>query len=253
MLRNCLCGTNTGHAVGFIHKTLSAPHHVILHFKTPFFCIINGKRIEGMPGDCLIQQKGDTVIHGPLSENEQFINDWIYFDSDEELHNLPINTIINTENGGEIGDLIEYIIREENARDEHPKRLISDSIYKMLVILMRAADKSVEEISPEKLRFAEARSYILAHSTERWTLAKMAEYAGYSVSRFCAIYNDYFNKSPMDELLDKRLDIAKRLLSLNVDKIGDVAAMCGFSSVHYFSRFFKNRTGLSPSNYKRKN
>lgn len=251
MLKNCLCGTNTGHAMGFVHKTISAPHHLVLHFKTPFFCVINGKRIEGMPGDCLIQQKGDIVIHGPLSENDQFINDWIYFDSDETLHNLPINKLIKAENDEEIGGIIESIIHEENSRDEHSKRLISDSIYKMLVILMRAADKNVEETSPEKMRFREARAYIMAHSTERWTLAKMAEYTGYSVSRFCALYNEYFGKSPMDELLDKRLELAKRLLTLDVDKIGDIASMCGFSSVHYFSRFFKNRTGVSPGNYKK--
>ena len=204
-----------------------------------------------MPGDCLIQQKGDIVIHGPLSENDQFINDWIYFDSDETLHNLPINKLIKAENDEEIGGIIESIIHEENSRDEHSKRLISDSIYKMLVILMRAADKNVEETSPEKMRFRETREYIMAHSTERWTLAKMAEYTGYSVSRFCALYSEYFDKSPMDELLDKRLELAKRLLTLDVDKIGDIASMCGFSSVHYFSRFFKNRTGVSPGNYKK--
>ena len=77
----------------------------------------------------------------------------------------------------------------------------------------------------------------------------MAELLGYSVSRFCALYTGFFGKSPMNDLLDKRLEMAKQLLALRAYKVGDVAQMCGFSSIHYFSKFFKSRTGVSPAKY----
>lgn len=249
MFKNYLCGVNTGHAPGFTFKTASAPHHVLLHFKTPFFCILNGRRIEGAAGDCLLQRKGDSVIHGPLCDKEQFINDWIYFEAVGETVDLPFNVVLRTDSGEEIGKLIESIIKEERVRDEYSKRLISDMILRLLVILRRATTKSGAVQASDISRFREARSHILAHPGERWTLASMAATTGYSVSRFCALYSEYFGKSPMDELLEFRLEMAKRMLTFDTYKIGDIASMCGFSSIHYFSRFFKMRTGVSPSDY----
>ena len=89
MFKNCLCSVNTEHVAGFVHKADSAPHHLIMHFKTPFFYIFDGKRIEGKAGNCVFFRKGDMILHGPLSDKEEFINDWIYFETDEDLSDLP--------------------------------------------------------------------------------------------------------------------------------------------------------------------
>ena len=249
MFKNYLCGANTGHPLGFVYKNDSSPHFVLLHFKTPFFCIIEGKRIEGAAGECLLQRKGSTVIHGPLSDNEQFINDWIYFEADEELGGLPFDVLLAPEDHNSIGLLIEYILKEEAVRDEHSQRLISDAIYRMLAVLQRTPSNVRDDQMPDMPRFKDARSYVLTHCGERWSLAKMAALTGYSVSRFCALWSECFGTSPMDDLLDRRLELAKQLLALSAYKIGDIAAMCGFSSIHYFSRFFKRRVGISPSDY----
>ena len=249
MYKNCLCGANTGHTPGFIHKTDSAPHHLILHFKTPFFCIVNGKRLEGSAGDCIIHRKGDKIIHGPLRDDEQFINDWLYFESDEDLSSLPYDVLITADQDEVIGELIEYILLEKTDSDKRSKRLISETIYRITTILERAHERSEKDSSSDAIRFRNARRYILTHFSENWTLAKMAALTGYSVSRFSAKYHEYFSMSPMDDLLDKRFKTAKKMLLLPTYKIGEIASMCGFSSIHYFSRFFKSHTGLSPNEY----
>jgi hypothetical protein len=48
-----------------------------LYFLTPFFCEINGKRFIGAAGDCIIHKKDDKIVHGPLSEQESFVNNWM--------------------------------------------------------------------------------------------------------------------------------------------------------------------------------
>ena len=53
-------------------------------------------------------------------------------------------------------------------------------------------------------------------------------------------------------LVKQRVELAKRLLREN-DRVSHVAAMVGFSDPYYFSRVFKEETGLSPSAYKQKN
>lgn len=53
----------------------------------------------------------------------------------------------------------------------------------------------------------------------------------------------------LEDLLRHRLQLAKSLLRLKTYQVGEVAQLCGFSSLHYFSEFFKKRTGRSPSAY----
>jgi len=252
MFRSAICGVATEHREGFVFRTDHAPHYVLLCFRTPFFCVLNGKRYEGRAGDCLLQRPGSAVIHGPLAQDRQFINDWIYFDGEkEELDplELPFDTLIPMEDRTVFAPLIDRVLKESVRRDAYSDRLISDSIYRMLVTVKRAERVQKNEDTPLLTSFKELRVRILHHYGEDWSLQKMAALSGYSVSRFCALYTGFFGVSPMNDLLEKRLEMAKQYLALNVYKVGDVAAMCGFSSIHYFSNFFKKRTGISPAAY----
>ena len=252
MLRSALCGLSTEHREGFVFRTEHAPHCVLLCFRTPFFCILNGKRYEGVAGDCLLQRPGTVIVHGPLLEDASFVNDWIYFDGDAkeiEALELPFDTLISVEDSEIFAHLIDRIMKETVRGDCYSERIVSDSIYRMLVTLKRAERVRESEEAPLLSRFKELRVRILHRYGEEWSLQRMAELSGYSVSRFCALYTAFFDISPMNDLLAKRLEMAKQLLALGVYKIGDVATMCGFSSIHYFSNYFKRNTGVAPSAY----
>ena len=49
-----------------------------------------------------------------------------------------------------------------------------------------------------------------------------------------------------------RLNEAKQLLLTTDKSIEDISDLCGYSSANYFSLFFKSKTGLAPSNYRKK-
>ena len=93
------------------------------------------------------------------------------------------------------------------------------------------------------------RLHIHKYCKQQWTLEDMAKKSGYSVSHFCALYKQLFNISPIDDLLNARLEMAKKLIILKQYKISEIADLCGFSSLHYFSEFFKKKTGKTPSEY----
>ena len=252
MLHAALCGVGTGHREGFVFCNDHAPHYVLLCFRTPFFCVLNGTRFEGKAGWCVLQRPGTRVIHGPLSDTEQFVNDWIYFDADAAdiaPLELPFEAVIPMEDDGTFARLIDRVMKERVRNDAYSARLISDQIYRMLVTVKRAEREQKNEDPPLLAKFKRVRVKILHRYGEQWDLKKMAGLPGYSVSRFCALYTEFFGISPMNDLLNKRLEMAKQLLSLHAYKVGDVAAMCGFTSIHYFSNFFKKHTGCSPAEY----
>jgi AraC-like DNA-binding protein len=47
-----------------------------------------------------------------------------------------------------------------------------------------------------------------------------------------------------------KTDRAKELLSTGLYTVTEIALLCGFKNVYYFSRVFKNAVGISPGKYK---
>ena len=251
MFVNYVCGVNTDHKRGHVYRAYPVKNYLLMRFKTPFFYEIDGKRFEGKAGDCILHRPNSYIAHGPLSEHTSFVNDWIHFTHEAEdekfLEILPTDKPVFMEDGKTFERLLTEITEESISKDDYGKTLISHNIFRLLVLLLRADEK--QGTSRLYLQFKEIRTHIMNHLSERWTLESMAKLSSYSVSRFCALYTEFFGTSPLNDLLENRLTMAKRLLALQSHKVGDVAQMCGFTSIHYFSKFFKKHTGKSPNEY----
>tara|TARA_B100001109_G_scaffold254184_1_gene253325 strand:- start:3709 stop:6390 length:2682 start_codon:yes stop_codon:yes gene_type:complete len=55
-----------------------------------------------------------------------------------------------------------------------------------------------------------------------------------------------FDQSPQSLLVNKRLEMAKALLQQGENNVAEVAYACGFNSISYFSRSFKQAYGANP-------
>ncbi len=65
-------------------------------------------------------------------------------------------------------------------------------------------------------------------------------------------FSDTYNKSPKQYILERRIEKAKELLLENKMTVSQIAEKTGFSCITVFSRAFKNRVGMSPSEFVRK-
>ena len=242
------CGVNTNHTNGacFVSKKLS--NYLFMCFRTPFFYTVNGETFKGKAGDCLIHPKNANVSHGPLSTDTSFKNDWFYFSFDKEsAPNVLLNTAVHTQETAQITSLICEIIKETAINDTHSPKIISNKIEHILTIFTRSTKNLSHTATTQQL--TQLRTQIHNNLQEKWTLEQMANSMGYSVSRFCALYTKEFGISPMNDLIGIRIEKAKQLLKMQTYTISDVATMCGFSSIHYFSKCFKSRENLTPSEY----
>lgn len=59
--------------------------------------------------------------------------------------------------------------------------------------------------------------------------------------------------SPKQYVKGMRIDRARDMLIVGSDTVSSIAAACGYSSVSVFCRAFKERTGLTPEEYRREN
>ena len=83
------------------------------------------------------------------------------------------------------------------------------------------------------------------------SIADLADRAGYSVDHFSRVFRDLLGQSPRDFQVSARIDRARQLLSESSLTVSQIADALGYRDVYFFSRQFKQRTGRSPTEYRR--
>lgn len=83
------------------------------------------------------------------------------------------------------------------------------------------------------------------------TTRDLAELCNLSLSTFIRTFKDIFNDTPANYIKSKRLERAKKLLSIGTLTISEIAFKTCFADVAHFSRTFKSAFKISPSEYKR--
>ncbi len=82
---------------------------------------------------------------------------------------------------------------------------------------------------------------------EELTVQHLAELSGLDKRRFAYLFDKYVGMSPLDYIIAFRMKKAKDLIMSQTCSITQVAACVGYGDPFYFSRLFKKRMGLSPS------
>lgn len=82
------------------------------------------------------------------------------------------------------------------------------------------------------------------------TVQKMAEIAGYHPSHFTKLFQKRLGISPVQFLINKKLEKAMEQLTATACPISAIAESLGFANQFYFCSFFKKHTGMSPSEYR---
>ena len=97
-----------------------------------------------------------------------------------------------------------------------------------------------------QIRLQKMLSYIYKHYSEIVTLEDIAGAANISCSEAGRCFNAYMGCSPVNALIQYRLQIACRMLGDETLTLQEISDCCGFHSVNYFSRQFKQVYGYTP-------
>ena len=95
--------------------------------------------------------------------------------------------------------------------------------------------------------------YLDEHFTERVDCPKLASLCFLSMAQFYNLFRTLLSCTPLEYRNRLLLHRAKALLATDGVTVSEAAELLGFSSVAYFSRFFKKHTGLSPTAYAAQN
>jgi len=93
--------------------------------------------------------------------------------------------------------------------------------------------------------------YLRLNFAKTVSIDELAQKYHFSLPYFSKLFKKHYGESPVKYLTRLRIDAAKQLMLDNPRlEIGVVGEIVGYADQHYFSRIFKNTTGLSPTEFK---
>ena len=253
------CGTKYRHKKGFTFSKSTYPdYYLFLFFRTDFISWTkDGNRI-GEAYSYILHPPHSKVFHTNTPEAKTgFTNDWVYLKGSyvDELvkkMNILTNVIVPTYDTNKIPDIIQQIGRELPTDYIYKDEYMCSLVTELFIELARNDEK--QYVIHDKNAYNainKARDTMMDNYKNKWTLKSLAKLSGFSQSYFLSLYKSFYKKSPVDDLIDHRIVQAKLMLESNMMNINEIATECGFSTLYYFSRIFRQRTGLSPTEYKK--
>ena len=97
----------------------------------------------------------------------------------------------------------------------------------------------------------QATAFMQAHLAEPIRLQDLAQHVVLSPSYFSQIFREETGQSPIDYLIDLRIERAKQLLGKLEANVTEAAGAVGYDSVSYFIRQFTARVGTTPGQWAR--
>jgi len=154
---------------------------------------------------------------------------------------------------------IEYEL--EHSIDKHSKKLLVDNIELLLNYCTRFYDRQFITRDKVNLGILERfetllNAYFHTNKPQTIGLPSVADFAkelSLSVGYFGDLVKKETGQSAQEYLQAKVIDVAKERI-FNVNKsISEVAYELGFKYPQHFTRLFKQRTGITPNEYRKRN
>jgi AraC-like DNA-binding protein len=164
---------------------------------------------------------------------------------------------LSGETAERFGDFNEEMTRIKNSRDLPPLAAaagIKKTGFEIFDLICRVVPmrETRKDFWDDLRRVAPALDYINSSLTKKMTVHELARKAGMSVPRFHAVFKNATGSAPVEHLIKQRMRHAQRLLLPGGPGVREVAEACGYEDQFFFSRTFKNHTGMSPLEYRRK-
>lgn len=126
----------------------------------------------------------------------------------------------------------------------------------MLIRVLRTAQSAVAQrlqtpaaVNAENEIINNSLSYIAEHVRQKLSVGMVAQEVGVSASHLTALFHRCLQIAPGEYIRRTKLEESKLLIKEGRMNFTQIAAALNYSTVHHFSRQFKEKFGLTPSEY----
>lgn len=130
------------------------------------------------------------------------------------------------------------------------QNLIQALFRSLLHMYLQPIDDPVPD-RPHEVQIHQQIKQVSSDAGSLPTVSALARQAGYHPDHYRKLFRTVTGMSPKEWLLSLRIERAGDLLRETAMSIGEIADRLGYDDVYHFSRQFKQKTGLSPSRFRR--
>ena len=171
-----------------------------------------------------------------LKETADFVNK-AYFD-------------LSDRNTKFIKPLFENLIEEFNKNDKLSEKTIVQGISYLLPQLKRLSNENPQNKEVNSKAILEFSKLVSDNICENVSVNEYASKLNLTIDKLNEICKGNYGQNPKTIILEKKITEAKRLLYFTDLSVKEIAFRLGFEDSSYFSRIFKQKTNLSPTEFK---
>lgn len=235
--------------------------------------VTSGQIHYNIEGEHYVLKKGDVMVFNPGVHHQTLIDHQTVC---TELHigigNLnidctspnymkslnwpPIVTIEKYKN--EFEECCKEIEKEQRLRHLGHSFILKALVMKLIILLYREMDECSSPPSLQASQFASRDKkvivqslidYMTSYYMEDISLDNISKNMYLSPVYISKIFKEETGTSPINYLIQIRLEKAKQILEKNNMPINLVAKAVGYEDAYYFSKLFKKYYGMAPSTY----
>ena len=211
-------------------------------------------------GTDLLLQRGDLVVYAPdqwhmlyadTSVAPRFIT--VFF----RCPNADFTPLINRRHSlsQDLAALLQKCLHEQERMGELSQDMIATSLELLLLLLVQRqvsptqALKTPYALHSENEIIRRAQQYVSAHIREKLSVPLVARKVDVSPSYLTALFHKHLEISPGEYIRRVKLQESKYLIREGRLNFTEIAATLNYSTVHHFSRQFKEKFGITPTDY----
>jgi len=184
--------------------------------------------------------------------------------SSPELHSALVSVPlkISLEKSNSVYRLIDHILNEATEKRAFYQENIDALFASLLIEMLRGREGSGEksfEVHSDREGIGlcgadtdELREHIDNNIGSISTLDDLAAHLHINKTTLTEIFKGAFGMTPMRYVNYRRYEAGKRLLLETSLSVSEIAERTGFGSIHYFSKIFKERSGVSPVAFRKR-
>lgn len=181
-----------------------------------------------------------------------YANYYVRFYTDEdfiEKVNIPFGKPIALRSPESMDSLFNVLVKEFFSDFAYSQQ----SMGMILRLMVMKIAESVEDnsMTEQQRALINLRYDIQTRPDYQWTVNEMAQRVHVSTGYLQSIYKKQFGVSCMQDVLNRRVNLAKEYLQSSAYSSQKIAQLCGYQSIEHFCRQFKIIAGMSPLQYRK--
>jgi len=214
----------------------------------------DGKTYQIKPGSVMLLLPGLKHVYKPLTETG-WKEYWVGFKGIYFLRLLeegifsPENVFFQTGLNDFIISCFNQIFDEVRSQKPLYQFKTCSLILSLLAEVLTRERRTEQPNYYEKI-VAKAKYLMESNVYSAINLPVISDQLGVSTSRLNEIFKTYTSMTPYQYYIQIKIHKAESLLEQEKISVKEAAYRMGFEDQYYFSRLFKNKTGISPSDWK---